>query len=133
MPAPSVLALADEPFVALTTFRRSGDGVRTPVWVARDGDTLVVTTVDGSGKVKRLRRDPRVVLEPCDRRGEVAPGAPRVEGRGEVVDDRPAQECPRRAIAAKYGWQYRVISLVGRVGALLGRPRRPQVILRLRD
>ena len=44
--------LADEKFVSLTTFRKNGVGVPTPVWIGRDGDALVVTTPVGSGKVK---------------------------------------------------------------------------------
>lgn len=44
--ATSLRALADEAFVSLTTFRRSGEGVATPVWVIADpdGDGLVVMT-----------------------------------------------------------------------------------------
>ena len=48
-----LLALADHRFVSLTTFRRSGAPVSTPVWASRDGDLLVVLTPVGSGKVKR--------------------------------------------------------------------------------
>ena len=62
-------------FVSLTTFRRTGASVATPVWIAPDGDVLVVTTPVESGKVKRLRPDPRVELRPCSRRGAVADGA----------------------------------------------------------
>jgi hypothetical protein len=47
--------VAGERFVSLTTFRRDGTPVATPVWIARDGDALVVTTPADSGKVKRLR------------------------------------------------------------------------------
>ncbi len=139
MSAPTDLsALGDEPFVSLTTYRRNGDAVSTPVWVARDGDdasVLVVITGGASGKVKRVRRDPRVVLRPCDRRGTVAPDAPSAEGRAEVVDDPDAQAGPRRALAAKYGWEWRlvtVLGLVGRVAQLLGRAPGERVILRLR-
>lgn len=99
----------------------------------RDGDgTLVVTTPASSGKVKRLRRDPRVVVRPCDRRGTVAPGAPAVEGHADIVEDPDAQAGPLRALEAEYGWEYRLIGLVGRVARLLGRGSRGQVILRLR-
>ncbi|MDT0352926.1 PNPOx family protein [Pseudonocardia charpentierae] len=35
--------VAGERFVSLTTFRRDGTPVATPVWIARDGDALVVT------------------------------------------------------------------------------------------
>jgi len=60
----SLRDLADESFVSLTTFRRSGEGVATTVWVTADpdGDGLVVMTIDGSGKVKRVRGNPRVTL-----------------------------------------------------------------------
>ncbi|MEJ2865701.1 PPOX class F420-dependent oxidoreductase [Actinomycetospora flava] len=137
MSAPTdVSALGDEEFVSLTTYRRSGEPVPTPVWVARDGDALVVITAATSGKVKRARREPRVVLRPCDRRGTVAPDAPTVEGRAEIVADPAAQEGPRRALAAKYGWQYRAIglfALVGSVARLLGRDPGERIILRLTD
>ncbi|MDD7937921.1 PPOX class F420-dependent oxidoreductase [Actinomycetospora lutea] len=138
MSAPTdVTALGNREFVSLTTFRRTGEPVPTPVWVARDGDALVVITSAASGKVKRSRRDPRVVLRPCDRRGTVAPDAPSVEGRAEVVTDAAAQEGPRRALAAKYGLQWRLVNLmglVGRLAELVGRgPGAERVILRLRN
>jgi PPOX class probable F420-dependent enzyme len=67
--------LAQEEFVSLTTYRRSGDAVSVPVWIAPATDArggLLVTTTERSAKVKRLRRDRRVQLRPCDRRGAVA-------------------------------------------------------------
>lgn len=127
-----LLALADEPFVSLTSYRRNGEPVSTPVWVARDGASLVVTTSASTGKVKRLRRDPRVLLRPCDRRGKVAPDAVGAEGRAEVVEDPQAQQAPAQAIATKYGWEYRLIAVIALVGRLTGRSRK-RVILRLRD
>ena len=53
-------ALGGVSFVSLTTFRRNGAPVSTPVWVAADGDDLVVLTPTASGKVRRLRNDARV-------------------------------------------------------------------------
>ena len=61
--------LAAEKYVLLTTFRRDGRAVPTPVWVVRDGDALAVWTVRDSGKVKRIRRDGKVTVAPCDVRG----------------------------------------------------------------
>ncbi len=123
---PSTLAeMADEQFVSLTTFRRSGAPVATPVWVARDGDALVVTTPAESGKVKRLRRDPHVELRPCNRRGTVPDGAAVAGGVAEVVapDDRSVA-----ALKQKYGLQYRLVSTLERLFARGGRER---VILRI--
>ena len=57
--------LADEKYVSLATFRRSGDKVATPVWVAPDGDDLFVFSEAKAGKVKRLRNSPRAELAAC--------------------------------------------------------------------
>ena len=69
MTTTSLDTLGDEPFVSLTTFRASGAPVSTPVWIGTEGEDLVVLTPLDSGKVKRLRANPRVELRPCDRRG----------------------------------------------------------------
>jgi uncharacterized protein len=70
-------------YVSLTTFRRTGAPVATPVWAAPDGDTLVVWTRADSGKVKRLRHTSRVTVAPCDFRGRVE--GPAVDGVAEFV------------------------------------------------
>jgi hypothetical protein len=69
--------LAKSGYLSLTTFRRDGTPVATPVWVAQDADHLVVVTRRSSGKAKRLRNSGRVLLAPCDMRGRV---------RGDVVE-----------------------------------------------
>jgi uncharacterized protein len=121
---PAFPALADERFISLTTFRRTGEPVSTPVWVAGDGEALIVTTPEGSGKVKRLRHTSRVEIRPCSRSGKVAPGAPTVTGTAEIeAQDRP--EVFRR----KYGLEYRVFMLVERL-ARSGNPDR--VLVRIR-
>jgi PPOX class probable F420-dependent enzyme len=117
--------MAEHDFVALTTLRRTGDPVSTPVWIAADGDALVVTTPATSGKVKRLRRDPHVEMRPCNRRGTVSDGAPLVTGVAEVT---APDDASSRALRAKYGWQYRLITAVEK---LVNRRNRERVILRI--
>ncbi len=73
--------LADEHFVSLVTFRRNGDPVPTPGLGRRRRGLLWVTTPDGTGKLKRLARDPHVEVVACDRRGRVPEGAARSRGR----------------------------------------------------
>jgi len=109
---PALRDLGDEDFVQLTTFRRSGAAVHTPVWVVPDGEGLLVTTTSGSGKVKRLRRDSRVELRPCSRRGRVESGAPRVAALAAVDPDPTAHEREADRFADKYGWEYRVAMVV---------------------
>ena len=107
--------LGDEDFVQLTTFRRSGEPVSTPVWVVRDGDVLVVTTPSQSGKVKRLRNDPRVELRPCDRFGRVRDGVEAVAGVAEVLTDEASLERATGLLREKYGLAYPVIMFVERL------------------
>ncbi|WP_205687506.1 PPOX class F420-dependent oxidoreductase [Cellulomonas endophytica] len=121
-------ALAEERFVELTTFRRDGTSVGVPVWVARDGEALVVTTPAGSGKVKRLRRDPRVLLRPCGRRGGVEPDAPVVAGVAAVeVEDEAARAHRDAVFGTKYGMEYRVVLGVEKLGRGTGE----RVLLRI--
>jgi PPOX class probable F420-dependent enzyme len=103
--------MAQEEFVLLTTYRRSGAAVSVAVWIApaTDGsDALLVTTTERSGKVKRLRHDPRVQLRPCGRRGEVAPDAPVVSARAEIIDTPDEVRRLREAIRAKYGERMKI-------------------------
>lgn len=104
--------LAASPYLSLTTFRRDGRAVSTPVWLARDGDRLVVVTEAQSGKAKRLRHTRRVELAPCTARG-VETG-PRVAGEAVLQDD-AGTAAVRAAIATRYGWQFRLFDLLGRL------------------
>ena len=112
--------LADERFVSLTTFRRAGAPVATAVWIARDGEELIVTTPAASGKVKRLRNDPRVEMRPCSRTGTVADDAPTVAGTAEIVPDSDAD---RGIIRRKYGLEYRVVMFIERLAKSRQQPR----------
>ena len=66
----TVERLGEEQYLLVTTFRRDGTPVPTPVWAARDGDALMVWTVGDSGKVKRIRREGHVTVAPCTVRGK---------------------------------------------------------------
>lgn len=70
-------------YVSLTTFRRDGTPVATPVWLVAWEDDIAVWTNAGSGKVKRLRRNPSVTVAPCTIRGRLL-GDP-VEGRARAL------------------------------------------------
>src|SRR6478735_2908957 len=133
MTATALTALADEPFVSLTTFRASGEPVATPVWIGRDqlgsGDLLVLTP-RGSGKVGRLRADARVELRPCDRRGRVREDAPTVSAVTEILETPAEVDAVRDIIRRKYGAEYRIFMLVE---AIVRRTRHVErVVLRLR-
>lgn len=104
----SFAALFDEKYVLLTTFRASGVGVPTAVWAAADGDVLYVTTVATAGKVKRIRNNPAVTLEPCTMAGRVKKDAAPVDARAEIIDDPAGVAAGNATLERKYGWQYRM-------------------------
>lgn len=98
--------LAGETYLLLTTFRKSGTPVSTPVWAGRDGAELTVWTERHSGKTKRIRNDSRVELVGCDLRGKRTHGAT-ISGTARILDDAGSRRV-RDSIARKYG-------LLGRV------------------
>ncbi len=110
----AIAQFAKAKYLNLETFRKTGVGVRTPVWFAQDpgspsrhrfadGGAAVfyVYSTPDAGKVKRIRNNPRVRVAPCDMRGNLR-GA-WVDARARICDDAEAahgQELLRR----KYGW-----------------------------
>jgi uncharacterized protein len=101
--------LAGRRYVRLSTFRKSGAAVPTPVWFARMGENLYVVTGHNTGKVKRIRNNPDVALAPSDFRGRPkGPDMRAVAGLTDEKRDGPAD----RALRGKYGWQYRVVEVI---------------------
>ena len=128
----SSAAVGGHQYVELTTFRRDGTPVPSPVWIAPDGDELVVITVDETGKTKRLGHTARVELRACDVRGRVAVGAPRYAATATVHRDGATIIRVKKAIGAKYGWWYRALTLVEPVMDRLP-GRRPRAAVLVRD
>ena len=107
---------ARERYVSLATFRKSGKEVRTPVWIAVDGQDpkrCFVYTNRTSGKVKRIRAGSAARLAACDARGKVRGDWQAVEAR--MLDDAAEVERGFDVILGKYGWQMRMALLASRV------------------
>ena len=94
---------AFEPFrhrrtALLTSYRRDGSAVETPVTIAVDGDRAFVRTYDRAGKAKRMRRNPRVQVAPSTvlgkRRGDPIEATSRLLSGGEA--ERAARAIARR-------------------------------------
>ncbi|NRQ33884.1 PPOX class F420-dependent oxidoreductase [Nonomuraea sp. NN258] len=104
----NLAALGDEQYVSVTTYRKDGTPVPTPVWVARDGDALVFWTVAASAKIKRIGNNPEVAVAGCDVRGRTH--GSQVKGRAEVLDA-AGTERVRGLLKRKYGLSGRVVLL----------------------
>jgi PPOX class probable F420-dependent enzyme len=94
--------LANEEFVSITTFKRDGTPVSTPVWVTGENGNLLVISEADTWKVRRIRRDGHVRIAPCGARGAVK-GEP-VDARARIEPDTAVVE---KLLARKYGWKYR--------------------------
>ncbi|MEE4495165.1 PPOX class F420-dependent oxidoreductase [Streptomyces sp. NPDC050529] len=117
----SLQDFARSEYVSLTTYRKDGTPVATPVWAAADGDQLFVWTKSDSWKVKRLRNDSRVRVTVCDVRGRIAEGAPSAEGTGRLLDER-GTAAVRRVIGRKYTWKYWLLDYPAMIVRLGKRP-----------
>lgn len=71
MPGEVPAAIRGQKYISLTTFRKNGEKVSTPVWFGEDGDRLYVMTSSDMGKVKRIRNHPEVLVAPCTMRGKI--------------------------------------------------------------
>ncbi|MCS7478292.1 PPOX class F420-dependent oxidoreductase [Umezawaea endophytica] len=92
--------LGEGKYLLLTTFRKDGRAVATPVWVVREGDGVAAWSATDSGKVKRIRRDGRVLVGPCDIKGK--PTGESVEARAALMDQAETERV-RGLIRKKYG------------------------------
>jgi hypothetical protein len=92
--------LAAEKYILLTTFRRDGRAVATPLWVVPDDAGLAVWTPTGSGKVKRIRNNGLVTVAPCDVRGN--PSGDPVDALARIGSAADTQRV-RAALGRKYG------------------------------
>jgi PPOX class probable F420-dependent enzyme len=96
--------LGSEKYVLLTTFRRDGRPVPTPLWVVPDGTGVAFWTPVDAGKLKRIRNNGRVTVAACDARGNV---------RGEAIEAQARIGDPADRV--------RVVERLGRKYGLIGR------------
>ena len=92
-PRGSLEDLVGEGHCTIVSFRRSGDPVATPVWFGLAGDRLVFRSLASGAKLKRIRRNDRVLVAPCTRRG--SPTGPPFIGRARILGREEALEAER--------------------------------------
>jgi uncharacterized protein len=119
-PLRAVIELDKARYISLTTFKRDGSPVPSAVWITGVAGSYVFTTGDKAWKTKRLRRNPSVQVQVCDMRGRVKPETTRFVGTGEVNGSADAVAAAERALAAKYGWQFKATKLVDGLKGRLG-------------
>lgn len=106
---------ADEKYVRLTTYKRDGTGVSTPVWWVDMGDgTFGFWTSSASGKAKRLAHTSRVTVQPCNQRGVAKPGTSPEEASARLVSG-AEREAIRQRVIAKYGFMTKITKFLAKI------------------
>jgi uncharacterized protein len=90
----------NQKYISLTTFRKSGVGVNTPVWFAERDGKLYVVTEKKSGKSKRIRNNPNVKIAPCTFRGKII--GPEFAGKARILPPGEESAAARQVIRKKY-------------------------------
>lgn len=109
----SNVTLSNSRYIALTTYRRDGRPVTTPVWAVPMEGKLYVVTAKRTGKALRVRATGRVRFAPCNMNGRRILGEWQ-EGTGRIVHDEARRREALAALQHKYGWQLSLAMLVYR-------------------
>ena len=119
------MALSDEKYIRVTTFKQDGTEVSTPTWVvALDDGKVGFYTSSSSGKAKRLKNNPRVVVQPSDSRGRAKPDTVPLTGTAVVVAG-PERDAIYDKVVAKYGYMTKITRFLAKVGGVVKRKKQP--------
>ncbi len=101
---------AGQRYINLTTFRRDGRAVATPVWFVTHDGRLYVYTEASSGKAKRVRANGRAQIAPSDVRGR--PLGAFIAASARQVREDALRARLEDAFRRKYGWQFRLFTVI---------------------
>jgi PPOX class probable F420-dependent enzyme len=116
-PAADLEALFPGRYVSVTSFKRDGTGVATPLWFVSDGRRLFALTDAHSAKVRRIRGNPRVLIAPCGSNGKLR--SEPLPAHVEVLTATPDLERVQKLLIERYKLSYRLVMLIYRLGRRL--------------
>ncbi len=103
---------ANQNYLNMESYRKSGEAIRTPLWFVQDGDVLYFYTVAHSFKVKRLKNNPRIRIAPCDMRGNLK--GDWVDATARVLDTAEASHADN-LLNQKYGLLKRTLNFFAKL------------------
>jgi len=104
MPSQIPSAIHDQKYISLTTFRKTGVPVATPVWFGEEDGHLYVMTRSDMGKTKRIRNNSQVKVAPCTIRGKTT--GPEFTATARILPPADHQRA-RQTLNRKY-WMARI-------------------------
>lgn len=100
-------------YLNIETFRKNGQGVKTPVWFVQDGETLHIWTQAGSGKAKRIRSDSTVRVAPSTGSGD--PLGEWLPAHAQADDSAEAIKHVEKLMKKKYGAMFYIFGFIGKM------------------
>lgn len=100
-------------YLNIETYRRNGQGVRTPVWFVDDGVAFYIRTGANSGKMKRIRNNPDVQITPSKADGTVI--GEWISAKGEEITDSETDKRVDKLLGKKYGIQKNLFAWMSRL------------------
>ena len=97
-----LLDFADVQYINLETFKKDGTKVTTPVWVAQQNNSLVVTTGKNAGKVKRIRNNGKAIIYTTNQSGSKKLSE-ELEVKGSILSDEYLKTEAVTILKKKYG------------------------------
>ncbi|MFM9128979.1 MAG: PPOX class F420-dependent oxidoreductase [Candidatus Limnocylindrus sp.] len=121
-------AILTAQYVALTTYRRDGTPVVTPVWAAAEGDSLFIFSNPNAGKVKRVRNSSRATVAPCTATGTITGAA--LPAEAFLLSD---DQMPKvwKLLVKKYGIAARLFVVYDAFRARFGKVRAAGIVVHL--
>ncbi len=97
-----LLDFANVQYINLETFKKDGSKVTTPVWVAQQNNSLVVTTGNNAGKVKRIRNNGKAIIYTTNQSGSKKLSE-ELEVKGSILSDEDLKTEAVTILKKKYG------------------------------
>ncbi|MBL41032.1 MAG: PPOX class F420-dependent enzyme [Rhodospirillaceae bacterium] len=97
-----------EKYINLSTRKRNGTYVNTPVWFAQEKESNIyyIYTLKKSGKVKRIRNFPDVKITPCNFSGKVKGNW--ISAKAELIEDKDKIKLAYSLLRFKYGIYFKI-------------------------
>jgi PPOX class probable F420-dependent enzyme len=119
-PNVDAMSITDEKYVSFTTFTKDGEPKPSPVWIVGLGDgQAAFTTEADSWKVKRLKNNPQITLQPSNMKGDVTAGSAEVTGSATFVQGAEADHV-QALVKKKYSPTYYLVQLINKLRGLFG-------------
>lgn len=103
---------ANQRYLNLETYRKTGNPITTPMWFAEYNGALYIYSLANAGKVKRIRNNANVRVVPSDMRGK--PKGEWVKAKAQILNEREA-ELGHELLNKKYRWMKRIGDIFSRL------------------